>query len=306
MIDKIVSRAPARVCLFGDHQDYLSLPIIATTIDRTIEVNAIRNNSRYFKIFKKDLGEQDEINIDNEINPNETDFLKIAIRVLRDYNCIPDNGYDIIISSNIPINSGLSSSSALIVAWVNFLLTTFTNKKVTSEILAEISYRIEVKEIGGSGGKMDQYTISYGQTIFLDTLKDKIITYDHELCDMIIGVSNQAKDTQGLLKKLKTNAMLSIDLIKKKFPNFDIYDSSSFDLEKCLSELDKNSRPYFRAAIGNYRITLNAKKEFEKPSLNIERISKLMNNHHDFLKNDLKITTPEIDHMIDIAKKMGH
>ena len=101
MIDKIVSRAPARVCLFGDHQDYLSLPIIATTIDRTIEVSAIRNNSRYFKIFKKDLGEQDDINIDNEINPNETDFLKIAIRVLRDYNCIPDKGYDIIISSNI-------------------------------------------------------------------------------------------------------------------------------------------------------------------------------------------------------------
>ena len=41
MIDKIVSRAPARVCLFGDHQDYLNLPIIATTIDRTIEVSAI-------------------------------------------------------------------------------------------------------------------------------------------------------------------------------------------------------------------------------------------------------------------------
>ena len=96
MIDKIVSRAPARVCLFGDHQDYLSLPIIATTIDRTIEVSAVRNNSRYFKIFKKDLGEQDNINIDNEIGQNETDFLKIAIRVLRDYNCIPDKGYDII------------------------------------------------------------------------------------------------------------------------------------------------------------------------------------------------------------------
>ena len=99
--------------------------------------------------------------------------------------------------------------------------------------------------------------------------------------------------------------MLSIDLIKKKFPNFDIYDASSFDLEKCLSELDKNIRPYFRAAIGNYRITLNAQKEFNKPSLNIERISKLMNDHHDYLKNDLKITIPEIDHMIDIAKQNG-
>ena len=71
MIDKIVSRAPGRVCLFGDHQDYLSLPIIATTINRSIEVNATRNNSRYFKIFKKDLGELTSIKlspISNEIN----------------------------------------------------------------------------------------------------------------------------------------------------------------------------------------------------------------------------------------------
>ena len=305
MIDKIVSRAPARVCLFGDHQDYLNLPIIATTIDRTIEVSAIRNNSRYFKIFKKDLGEQDNINIDNEIDQNETDFLKIAIRVLRDYNCIPDKGYDIIISSNIPINSGLSSSSALIIAWINFLLNTFSTHKVSAELLAEISYRIEVIEIGNSGGKMDQYTISFGKTIFLDTLEDKVTPYDHDLCDMIIGVSNQQKDTEGLLKKLKTNALISIDLVKKKFPKFDIYNPLSYDLEKFLIELDEELRPYFRAAIGNYMITLNAQNEFNKSFLNIEKISKLMSEHHSFLKNDLKITTPEIDLMIDIADKNG-
>ena len=32
---------------------------------------------------------------------------------------------------------------------------------------------------------------------------------------------------------------------------------------------------------------------------------KLSNHHHDFLKNDLKITTPEIDDMIEIASKFG-
>jgi galactokinase len=305
MIDKIVSQAPARVCLFGDHQDYLRLPIIATTINRNIEVSATRNNSRCFKIFKKDLGEYDDINIDDDIDQNETDFLKIAIRVLKDYSCIPDKGYDIIISSNIPINSGLSSSSALIVAWINFLLNTFSNHKVSAELLAEISYRIEVIEKGNSGGKMDQYTISFGKTIFLDTLNDKVISYDHNLCDMIIGVSNQPKNTEGLLKKLKTNALISIDLVKKKFPKFDIYNPLSFDLETCLLELDEEFRPYFRAAVGNYQITLNAQNEFNKSLLNIEKISKLMSDHHDFLKNDLKITTPEIDHMIDIAEQNG-
>jgi len=305
MIDKIVSRAPARVCLFGDHQDYLSLPIIATTIDRTIEVSAIRNNSRYFKIFKKDLGEQDDINIDNEINPNETDFLKIAIRVLRDYNCIPDKGYDIIISSNIPINSGLSSSSALIIAWINFLLNTFSTHKVSAELLAEISYRVEVIEIGNSGGKMDQYTISFGKTIFLDTLKDKVNPYDHDLCDMIIGVSNKPKDTQGLLRKLKENAQKSIDIVKDKVPSFNLYDKENINKSSYLDILDDDLKPYFKAAVGNYRVTEDAKKEFSKLKLDINKISNLMNTHHNYLKNELKITTPEIDKMIDVSKKNG-
>jgi galactokinase len=93
--------------------------------------------------------------------------------------------------------------------------------------------------------------------------------------------------------------------VKKKFPKFDIYNPLSYELEKFLAELDEELRPYFRAAIGNYKITLNAQNEFNKSFLNIEKISKLMSEHHSFLKNDLKITTSEIDLMIDIADKNG-
>ena len=53
MENKIISKAPGRVCLFGDHQDYLGLPIIATTIDKEITIKAIKNNTEKFKIFKK-------------------------------------------------------------------------------------------------------------------------------------------------------------------------------------------------------------------------------------------------------------
>ena len=42
MQNKIISKAPGRVCLFGDHQDYLGLPIIATTIDKEITIKAIK------------------------------------------------------------------------------------------------------------------------------------------------------------------------------------------------------------------------------------------------------------------------
>ena len=109
MRNKIISKAPGRVCLFGDHQDYLGLPIIATTINKEISFEAIKNNSKEFNIYKKDLNEYDRIPINDYIRTDEKDFLRIALKVLKKYNCIPDKGYDITINSDIHIKSGLSS-----------------------------------------------------------------------------------------------------------------------------------------------------------------------------------------------------
>ena len=305
MLNKIISKAPGRVCLFGDHQDYLGLPIIATTIDKEITIEAKKNNTEEFKIFKKDLNIYDSINLNQNIGSDEKDFLRIALRVLKKYNCIPNVGYDIEIKSEIPINSGLSSSSALIVAWVNFLLTSFSDISISSELLAELSYEIEVLEMSGSGGKMDQYTIANGKTIFLDTRTNEIDSFDHNLCDMIIGVSNKPKDTQGLLKKLKENAQKSIETVKDKVTNFNLYDEENINMYLHLDLLEDYLKPYFKAAVGNYKITMDAKKELLNSNLNIKKISELMNSHHNYLKNNLKITTPEIDKMIDVSFENG-
>jgi galactokinase len=122
---------------------------------------------------------------------------------------------------------------------------------------------------------------------------------------MIIGVSSQSKDTQGLLKKLKENALMSIEIVKNHDLDFSFTNIEKIDLNKYLSFLDDNLKPFFRAAIGNYRTTLKAKNEFYKNKLDIKKIADLINIHHSFLKNDLKITTPVIDDMIDIAMENG-
>ena len=122
---------------------------------------------------------------------------------------------------------------------------------------------------------------------------------------MVIGVSNQIKDTQGLLKSLKENASKSIQIVNNHVKDFSFKNIKKIDLDKCLEFLDEGLKPYFRAAVGNYKTTIDAKYEFQKEQLNIEKIGYLMNVHHNFLKNDLKITTPEIDDMIEIASKFG-
>ena len=42
--------APARICFFGDHQDYLNLPVIARTINRYIQIEAEPSKENLFFI----------------------------------------------------------------------------------------------------------------------------------------------------------------------------------------------------------------------------------------------------------------
>ena len=113
-MSKIISEAPGRICLFGDHQDYLSLPVIACSIDRFMRLEAEENNSKFFEIIFSDLDQRIRIPLKNNLrNINKGDYLKAALKVLERRNVIPTKGYRILINSNIPINSGLSSSSAL-------------------------------------------------------------------------------------------------------------------------------------------------------------------------------------------------
>ena len=49
--------APARICFFGDHQDYLNLPVIAGTIDRFIHIEGKPINKKSFFLELIDIKE---------------------------------------------------------------------------------------------------------------------------------------------------------------------------------------------------------------------------------------------------------
>ena len=55
---KILSTAPGRVCLFGDHQDYLELPVIACAIDRMMEIYAEENGKDHLEINMPDMNQK--------------------------------------------------------------------------------------------------------------------------------------------------------------------------------------------------------------------------------------------------------
>ena len=114
--------APARICFFGDHQDYLNLPVIAGTINRFIHIEGEKINKSQFILQLIDINKVRIINLNEKYKVDDDDYFLSAIDVLKKEGFLFDEGYKIKIFGNIPINAGVSSSSALVVAWIRFLL----------------------------------------------------------------------------------------------------------------------------------------------------------------------------------------
>lgn len=304
---KYISKAPARICLFGDHQDYMQLPIIACGINRYITIEATANDQDYLLIDKQDLNEREKIQISDSLEDiGKDDFLRIAMKVLKSYDCHVDRGFDITISGDIPINAGLSSSSAFTVAWIQFLVEAFgMNQKLTTQLLAKLAYETEVVERNSSGGMMDQFTISYGNLIFLNTELAEVSLLNADLGGMVVGVSGAPKDTFGTLADLKGNAWNAIHQVQKLYPDFLIKEASMDDITKYKPWITNEFRAVFEAAIGNHLLTQSAKAELEKDAFDLKSIGALMNEHHRYLRDYLMITIPLIDKMIVAALGAG-
>ena len=167
-MNQVISKAPGRVCLFGDHQDYLGLPIIACAINRFVEIHGMANDSEEICIEMPDMKTSRSFHIHDPFDHLEKgDHIASVVRVVRRYGCVLDKGYTITIKGDLPINAGLSSSSAVVVAWIRFLLDAFgCNQKITDELVAKFAYEAEVVEYNSPGGRMDQYTIAIGDIIF--------------------------------------------------------------------------------------------------------------------------------------------
>ena len=300
--------APGRICLFGDHQDYLGLPVIACAINRSVILSSEENATGQFLIRMPDIKSERIILIDDSFASLDTgDHFASALRVVRRYGCIPDVGFDIELKSTIPINAGTSSSSAIIVAWIHFLLVAFgCNQEISASFIAQLAYEAEVLEHNSPGGKMDQYTIALGNIIYIDT--GKSFSYENigtELHGLILGVSGIPKQTIGLLGALKGKALEAIAQVQVAKHNFNLQMATLDDMEPLSEFISEELQPYFYAALKNHDITQKARKLFRKPSPDLKTIGQLMSEHHQVLKDILKITVPRIDAMISAALNAG-
>ena len=291
---RVNQTAHARVNIIGEHTDYTGGFVMPTLLSFNTSVEIAINEEEKYQVYSTNFQEKKIFNDFIKSSNNDwVDYVKGCLFVFYDENKNLENKHlNIFISSNIPMERGISSSSALCVAILkslnSFFKTQFSNKHIA--ILAQ---KVERNYIGVSGGIMDQMVSSigiHGKAFFLDCLSLK-----YELLDLPLNWKFCLVDSQVQRSLRDSSYNERYNQLKKAEKDMGVEYLGSVKVEN-FSENKFSDPVVFKRAkhvITENKRVLDAKNYLLKN--NIEKFGQLMNESHSSYSKDFEASTEDVD-----------
>ena len=159
---EVLAIAPGRVNLIGGHQDYHEGLVLPLAIDRHIAIYARPREDSSVRVYSEttDTAVEFELHDLSRHPATLAQYCQGAARALAAAHPL-EHGCDALISGNLPAGAGLSSSSALVVAFIG-ILARLNHLSLEPLELAQCACDAE-HWFGTTGGIMDQYVITHGR-----------------------------------------------------------------------------------------------------------------------------------------------
>lgn len=188
---ELISCAPGRVNLIGEHTDYNEGWVLPAAIDKVSTVLLAKNNLGVIRTYAYDLKESFEFSMSEEsIHEGWQSYVYGVIKILHRKHIA--EGFDVLISGNVPFGAGLSSSASIECALAYGVNELFSLGKSRKE-LAFVAQGAEHNYVGVKCGIMDQYASMMGKTghaMYLDCLEIEHEYVPLELGDYVLLLCN--------------------------------------------------------------------------------------------------------------------
>jgi galactokinase len=237
----------------------------------------------------------------------ERDYLRSCVNVLRRRGFSFSTGFQCEVRSTIPINAGTSSSSALIVAWADFLARMSDQARaLPCRDVATIAHEAEVLEFGEPGGMMDHFSTACGGILAIDFEPSIVVTpMKAKLKTFVLGDSGEPKDTKSVLARVKNRVLEIRRRLTERHPGISLLRENVQGLDRFAAELDPDQMTLLKGTVRNHELTQKARRLLNDKILDHRSIGLLLNDHQAVLRDVLRISTPKIDRMIDGALGAG-
>ncbi|MCU0653415.1 MAG: mevalonate kinase [Candidatus Pacebacteria bacterium] len=206
MLDKITVSAPGKLMLMGEHAVVYGRPCLVTALGQRITATAQRQKEPFFELdapevgisgYKKEISRLAVGEIAKETRFAET----AAANFFAQYPA--ESGVKLKITSEIPSNVGLGSSSAVVVCVIKALCEIF-GPKLSERQIFDLAYKT-ILDVQGKGSGFDAATAIWGGTLYFVT-GGKTIERVSDSLPLVVGWSGSKGDTAALIRRVADKA----------------------------------------------------------------------------------------------------
>lgn len=309
----IIAMAPGRVNLIGDHTDYNDGFVLPMTIGRAVYIaaHARTDNTCHVHSLNFDADASWQLNSIVKTKDNYwSNYIKGVMQVLQQAG-YKLGGIDAVVYGHVPIGAGLSSSAAIEVASVCALDDLFALNLSPIDAI-KLAQQAENEFIGMRCGIMDQFVSRLGKkghALFLDcrSLEYKQIPIklgDNSL--LIVDTRVKRELVNSAYNERRASCEEAVKLCQKLYPKINaLRDLTPEMFNNCLQKLQLPQVEASRArhvVLENQRVN-DAIIKLEKNDL--AGFGALLYQSHASLKDDYEVSCPELDFIVDAARKFG-
>ena len=303
---EIETQAPGRVNILGEHTDYNEGFVFPCAIDRYISIVAAHREDSIVSAYSVDFDQRVEFDIEQFEPSEEMQWSNYLRGVVSEYQkaSFELTGMDLVISGDVPLGAGLSSSAAFEVA----VAETFRNLddlNINKVDLALLSQAAENKYVGVQCGIMDQFASVLsveGEILFLDCrdLSYSLVPLDPDtsvvVCDSRVQRSLDDSEYNRRRLECEDSARILGDWRPEVQALRDLSVSALDAVESLLSS------DYFQRV--KHVVTENERVLRGIDALkagDIGTFGELLYQSHVSLRDDFQVSCPELDILVDLA-----
>ncbi len=314
-----MARAPGRVNLIGDHTDYNGLPVFPMALQRDITILFRPREDATVRIANVDSRFPSfSVVLDQQIEPSTrgdwSNYARAAGQALsRSHGLL--KGFDGVVSGNIPVAAGLSSSSAMVVA-VAMALIDVNSISIKPLQLMSLMARAE-HYTGAEGGGMDQAICLGGVSnaaikIEFDPLRLTPVPVPKKWCFIVAFSGLRAEKSGDAREAYNSRARQSraaIETLSQRFPIARSYRELIADtrtdelLATAQDHLDDLLFRRFRHVVTEAARVDEAGRAMEDGD--IREFGRLMSASHRSLRDDFEVSCSQLDELVEAAMDAG-
>jgi len=301
----LITHAPGRVNLIGEHTDYNGGFVLPAAIDRHVILASAPSPDGLFHLHSLDHGDTVERSLDP---PHRTghwsDYIIAVAAVLRDAG-YTSPALAAVLTGNVPQGGGLSSSAALEVASA---LALCLHAGITMEgpALALLCQRAENEFVGVRCGIMDQFTSALameGCALFLDC---RDLSFEHvpfPSRDVVIavidsGVRRSLSDSG--YNERRRECEQGVKAIGRLLGGIEsLRDVTAEQLASIAGDLPGPVGRRCRHVVEENGRVLQAVKRLR--ACDFTGFGELMVRSHESMRTEFEVSCPELDRLVEIA-----